>query len=76
MIGVKPCVVEGVEGVEGVGGVDTSDWRINDSFTVEFTSKCSMPVLDAKALSMAELARRCAAAKTPLLIRVGVIATN
>lgn len=44
----------------------------NESFTDEELDKCSIPILNAKSLSLAEIARRCAAAETPLIIKVSV----
>eukprot|EP00729_Bicosta_minor_P007753 gene7753-8719_t len=41
----------------------------NESFTDEELDKCSIPILNAKSLSLAEIARRCAAAETPLIIK-------
>lgn len=48
---------------------DEDGWRRNASHDATARLPCSIPILDASSMSLAKLAKQCASANTPLLIR-------
>jgi hypothetical protein len=64
----KLCATDSEEQCSAVGEIN-SGWRHNASQDAIAALSCSMPIVNAQSMSLVDLAKRCAAADTPLLIR-------